>query len=133
MKAPQNRITTRVFFRSVTKERKISFKAIEPQAPQVRLNEYTNSKSVPAKLTSDRYTLHGFRSGAAILLALAGISLHETMDHVGWKNTRTAVHYITLKQVVNPAGAAVKLSDLDCDIGRSYMRLNNLEGFSLVF
>ena len=68
-----------------------------------------------------------------ILLALAGVSLHEIMDHVGLKNSRIALHYITLKQVVNPARAAVKLSDLDCDIGRSYMRLNNLEGFSLVF
>ena len=50
------------------------------------------------------------------------------MDHVGWENSRTALHYIKLKQVVNPAGAAAKLADLDCDIGRTYMRLNNLEG-----
>ena len=120
-------------FRSVTKEGKISFKALEPQAAQARLNEYTNAESVRGKLSSDRYTLHGFRSGAAISLALAGVSLHEIMDHVGWKNSRTALHYIKLKQVVNPAGAAAKLADLDCDIGRTYMRLNNLEGFSPVF
>ena len=55
------------------------------------------------------------------------------MDHVGWKNSRTALHYIKLKQVVSPAGAAATLADLDSDIGRTYMRLNNLEGFSPVF
>ena len=120
-------------FRSVTKEGKSSFKALEPQAVQARLNEYTNAESVRGKFTSDRYTPHGFRSGAAISLALAGVSLHDIMDHVGWKNSRTALHYIKLKQVANPAGAAAKLAVLDCDIGRAYMRLNNLEGFSPVF
>ena len=72
-------------FRSVTKEGKISFKALEPQAAQARLNEYTNAESVRGKLTSDHYTLHGFRRGVTI--SLAGFSLHEIMDHVPWKNT----------------------------------------------
>ena len=116
-------------FRSVTEEGKISFKALEPQAAQARLNEYTNVEPVRGKLTSDRYTLHGFRSGAAISLALAGVSLHKIMDHVGWKNGRTAPHYIKLKQVASPAGATTKLAGLDCDTGKTYMRLNNLEGF----
>ena len=78
-------------FRSVTKEGKISFKALEPQAAKARLNEYTSAEFVRGKLTSDPYTLHGFRSGAAISLALAGDSLHEIMDHVGWKNSRCGV------------------------------------------
>ena len=70
----------------------------------------------------------------AISLALARVALHEIMDHAGWKNSRTALHYIKLKQVVIPAGgAAAKLADLDCDIGRAYMCLNNLEGFFPVF
>ena len=41
-------------------------------------------------------------------LALEGVSLHEIMDHVGWKTSKTALHYIKLRQVVNPAGAAGK-------------------------
>ena len=96
------------------------------------MNEYTNAEPVRGRLTSDRYTLHGFRSAEAISLALAGVSLHDIMDHVGWKNGRTALHY-KLKQVVSPAGAAAKLADLDYDIGKTYMRLNNLEGFFPVF
>ena len=86
-------------FRSVTEEGKISFKALEPQAAQARLNEYTNVEPVRGKLTSDRYILNGFRSGAAISLALAGVSLHEIMDHVGWENGRTALHYIKLNRL----------------------------------
>lgn len=62
-------------FRSVTKEGKISFKALQPQAAQDRLNDYTNAESVRGKLTIDRYTLYGFRSGAAISLAVAAVSL----------------------------------------------------------
>ena len=97
------------------------------------MNEYTNAEPVRGKLTSDRYTLHGFRSGAAISLALAGVSLHEIMDHVGRENGRTALHYIKLKQVVSPAEAAAKLADLDCDTGKTFMHLDNLEGFFPVF
>ena len=68
----------------------------------------------------------------AISLALAGVSLHEIMGHVGRKNSRTALHYIKLKQVVNPARAAAQ-PHLDCAIGTTYLRLNNLDGFSPVF
>ena len=60
-------------------------------------------------MTSDRFTLHGFS------LALAGVSLHEIMGHVGRKNSRTALHYIKLNQVVNPARAAAQ-PDLDCEL-----------------
>ena len=69
----------------------------------------------------------------AISLALAGVSLHEIMDYVGWKNSRTALHYNKLKQVVSPAGAAAKMAYLDCDTGKIYMCLNNLEGIFPVF
>lgn len=45
-------------------------------------------------------------------LALEGVSRHEIMDHVGWKTSKTALHYIKLRQVVNPAGAAARLVNL---------------------
>ena len=88
-------------FRSVTKEGKSSFKALESQAAQARLNKYTSAESVRGKLTSGCYTLHGFRSGAAILLALAESLCMKN----SWKNSSTALHYIKLKQVVSPAEA----------------------------
>lgn len=118
-------------FRSVTKRGNISIDSLDSSAAQARLSLYTSSMG---QIFSDRHiTLHGFRSGAAVSLALAGLSLHEIMDHVGWKSSKTALHYIKLRQVVNPAGAAAKLSDLDLATGRTYSSLNNLTGFSQAF
>ena len=118
-------------FRSVTKSGNVSPQHLDSEAAQARLSVYT--ASLGDQLSGDRYTLHGFRSGAAVSLALSGMSLHEIMDHVGWKNSSTALRYIKLKQVVNPAGAAAKLADLNVEIGKTYMSLNNLKGFSQAF
>lgn len=118
-------------FRSVTKSGNISPKHVDSEAAQARLSVYTTS--LGDQLSGDRYTLHGFRSGAAVSLALSGVSLREIMDHVGWKNSSTALHYIKLRQAVNPAGAAAKLADLNVEIGKTYMSLNNLKGFSQAF
>ena len=91
-------------FRSVTNSNTVSPRCLESAAAQARLEVYTSLLS--KHLSSDHFTTHGFRSGAAVSLALEGVSLHEIMDHVGWKSSKTALHYIKLKQVVNPAGAA---------------------------
>lgn len=80
---------------------------MDSEAAQARLSVYTTSPG--DRLSGDRYTLHGFRSGAAVSLALSRVSLHEITDHVGWKTSSTALHYIKLKQVVNPAGVAAEL------------------------
>jgi hypothetical protein len=55
-------------------------------------------------------TLHGFRSGCAITLALSGADLSEIMDHVGWSRRHTALYYMQLAKVLNPTGASVKLA-----------------------
>ena len=57
------------------------------------------------------------------------VCLHEIMDHVGWKKSRSALHYIKLKQVVNPAGVAPRLADMPLETGESY----NLKGFLPAF
>lgn len=103
-------------FPSVTRSGNISPKHLNSEAAQARLSVY--STSLDDQLSGDRYTLHGFRSGVAVSLALSGVSLHEIMDHVGWKNSSTALYYIKLKQVVNPAGAAAKLADLNVESGK---------------
>ena len=104
--------------RSVTRSGNISPKHLDSEAAQARLSVYTTS--LGDQLSGDRYTLHGVRSGAAVSFALSGVSLHEIMDHVGWKNSSTALHYIKLKQVVNPAGETVKLADSNVEIGKTY-------------
>ena len=52
-------------------------------------------------------TLYGFRSGCAITLALTGADLAEIMDHVGLTRRHTALYYMQLAKVLNPAGASV--------------------------
>ena len=117
-------------FRSVTRSGKVSSEALSSAAVQARLNEYL---SLDSAFANRRITLHGFRSGAAVSLALSGVSLHEIMDHIGWKSSKTALHYIKLGQVLNPAGAASRLSELDPARGEEYSRLNNLCGFTQAF
>ena len=90
-------------------------------------------KQFQGSLSSTRFTLHGFRSGAAISMALADVSLNDIMDHVRWKSSKTALHYIKLKQVLNPAGPAAKLADLDKDTGKYYKVTNELTGFVTAF
>ena len=84
-------------------------------------------------MSGDHFTAHVFASRAAVSLAVEGESLHEIMDHVGWKSSRPALHYIKLKQVVNPEGAAARLADMPLETGESYKRLNNLKGFRRTF
>ena len=117
-------------FRSVTRSGKVSSEALSSAAVQARLNEYL---SLDSAFANRRITLHGFRSEAAVSLALSGVSLHEIMDHIGWKSSKTALHYIKLGRVLNPAGAASRLSELDPARGEEYRRLNNLCGFTQAF
>ena len=55
-------------------------------------------------------TLHGFRAGCAIMLALTGADLVEIIDHVGLSRHHTALYYLQLAKVLNPAGASACLS-----------------------
>ena len=63
--------------------------------------------------SDDGETLHGFRAGCAITLALSGAELSEIIDHVGWKRRHTALHYLQLAKVLNQSGASARLSAVD--------------------
>lgn len=118
-------------FRSVSKSGGISCQGFETAAAQARLDNYT--KKLKGQLSGERFTMHGFRSGAAVSLALAGVEMRNIMDHIGWRSSKTALHYIKVKQVMNPAGAASVLADLDPQTGQTYKDLNNLRGFVPLF
>ena len=61
-------------------------------------------RQIPA-FANRNVTLHGLRSGCAISLAIAGAKLDAIMDHVGWKSSSIARHYIKLNQVLALGGA----------------------------
>ena len=63
--------------------------------------------------SDDGETLHGFRAGCAITLALSGAELSGIMDHVEWTRRHTALHYLQLAKVLNPSGASARLTAVD--------------------
>ena len=49
-------------------------------------------------------SLHSFRSGSAITLALSDAKLADVMDHVGWQSSLKALYYVKLAQILRPGG-----------------------------
>ena len=47
-------------------------------------------------------TLHSFRAGLAITLALSGSQLADIMEHVGWRHAPTASYYLKLRKFYVP-------------------------------
>lgn len=79
-------------------------------------------------------TLHGFRSGCAITLALKGADLSEIMDHVGWARRHTALYYLQLAKVLNPDGASARLvSDGLQNVVNPWQDINELKRFVCAF
>ena len=75
-------------FCPLSKSGTVSSQWLTSQTAQTRLKVY--SVSLRQQLTGGHFTLHGFRGGAAVSTALAGVDLHAIIDHVGWKRRETA-------------------------------------------
>ncbi len=84
--------------------------------------------------SDDGETLHGFRAGCAITLALSGIELSDVMDHVGWAQRHTALYYLQLAKVLNPAGASARLAQVDLsEVTQRWEHANDLRQFVSAF
>ena len=62
---------------------------------------------------------------------MSGAKLDVIMDHVGWKSSSSARHYIKLNQVLGLGGAADTLSLLEAELMEAYKQYNNLHGFTV--
>ena len=102
----------------------------ESATAQARLSTYV--RRIPA-FVNRNVTLHGLRSGCAISLAISGAKLDTIIDHVGWKSSSTARHYIKLNQVLGLGGAADTMSSLEVDLTKVYKQYNDLQGFTFAF
>ncbi|CAH3157018.1 unnamed protein product [Porites lobata] len=81
-------------------------------------------------------TLHGFRSGSAITLALSGSQLADVMSHVGWSNMGTALYYMKLAEVLREGSPSDLLSSNELAASASttlYADLNRLKDFVSAF
>ncbi|CAH1264032.1 Hypp2818 [Branchiostoma lanceolatum] len=79
-------------------------------------------------------TIHSFRAGAAITLAMSGVELEGVMAHVGWKGRATASHYMQLGKVLrhnSPASVLAKAADEGTAgaVANQYRAWDNTEGF----
>lgn len=81
-------------------------------------------------------TLHGFRSGCAITLALTGTDLQSIMAHVGWRRHSTASYYMQLSKVMSANSPSMTLTGKEVNIvdpGDLYQNCNTLRNFLPAF
>ena len=81
-------------------------------------------------------TVHGFRSGCAITLALSGSELKDIMSHIGWRTQETTKQYLQLSKVLGSGSPAALLSKRSTDsesATKDYRELDELQGFTPAF
>lgn len=82
-------------------------------------------------------TLHSFRAGSAITLALSGSQLADVMSHVGWNSKGTALYYMKLAEVLRAGSPSDLLSSAQVSSSPAatdlYSSLNHLKDFVLAF
>ncbi len=86
-------------FRPTTPRGGIQNRQFSSSTMQARLHLYLKEASQDAG-----ETLHSFRAGVAITLALFGAQLSDIMLHIGWRNPSTASYYLKVAHVLCPGG-----------------------------
>lgn len=122
-------LTRGYLFRPTTPAQGIADAPLTSSAAEIRLKCYLNQMGI-----NEGETLHGFRSGCAITLALTGADVSEIMDHVGWNRRHTALYYLQLAKVLNPLGASAKLaSENATNLVQPWQDMNELRRFVSAF
>lgn len=122
-------LTTGYLFRPTTPQGNVLDASFSSSSAEARLKVYLKEMG-----TDCGQTLHGFRAGCAIALALSGAELSEIMDHVGWTRRHTALYYLKLSKVLNPTGASGKLAATNLLSATSeWEDINNLKRFVCAF
>ena len=122
-------LTCGYLFRPTTPDLGIKDAPFSSSAAESRLKGYLKEMNA-----DNGETLHGFRSGCAITLALTGADLAEIMDHVGWTRRHTALYYMQLAKVLNPAGASARLaSNIGMEPSCLWQDINQLKRFVCAF
>lgn len=123
-------VTNGYLFRPTTPQGEIRVAPLSSSTAEARLKGYLKEMGTD----EGRETLHGFRSGCAITLALSGADLSEIMDHVGWTRRHTALHYLQLAKVLNPTGASGRLAAVGSSpVTTGWEEVNTLKCFVSAF
>ena len=122
-------LTRGYLFRPITPDLGIKDAPFISSAAQSRLKGYLKEMNA-----DNGETLHGFRSGCEITLALTGADLAEIIDHVGWTRRYTALYYMQLAKVLNPAVASARLtSNIGTEPSCTWQDINQLKRFVCAF
>lgn len=122
-------LTKGYLFRPTTPDNGIKNAPLSSSTAEARLKLYLQDMKA-----DQGETLHGFRSGCAITLALTGADLSEIMEHIGWARRHTALYYLQLAKVLNPSGASSKLADSSVDkVVSPWQDMNQLKQFVCAF
>lgn len=122
-------LTRGYLFRPTTPNGGIQNVPFTSAAAEARLKTYLKAMGA-----DEGETLHGFRAGCAITLALTGADLSEIMEHVGWNRRHTALYYMQLAKVLHPEGASATLADPDAiNVVNPWQDVNTLKRFVCAF
>ena len=122
-------LTRGYLFRPTTPKGGVHDSPLSSSTAEARLKHYLTQMGA-----DDGETLHGFRAGCAITLALTGADLSEIMQHVGWARRHTALYYMQLAKVLHPDGASARLaSAASADHVAPWRDVNHLQRFVLAF
>ena len=124
-------ITSGFLFRPITPDGGIVDRPFSSSAADSRFRVYLHEGNL-----AQAATLHGFRSGCAITLALAGAGLQDVMGHVGWRHRSTATYYMQLSKVMSTNSPSTTLSGREVNIadpGVLYQNCNSLKDFIPAF
>ena len=122
-------LTKGYLFRPTTSNNGVQDSPFSSSAADARLKVYLKQMKA-----DDGETLHGFRSGCAITLALTGADLSEIMEHVGWARRHTALYYLQLAKVLNHDGASGCLAAFSAEkVVAPWQDVNQLKRFVCAF
>ena len=118
-------------FRPTNHQGHILNKPLTSSSAEARLKYYLKDAKI-----DEGETLHSFRSGSAITLALSGSQLADVMSRVGWSNKGTALYYMKLAEVLREGSPSDLLSSNDLAVSNStnlYADLKRLKDFVSAF
>ena len=116
-------------FRPATPDLRVTDAPLTSSAAEARLKGYLKEMKA-----DDGETLHGFRAGCAITLALTGADVTQIMDHIGWASRHTAHFFMQLAKVLNPSGASAKLASATrMEPVKEWQDINELKRFVCAF
>jgi len=124
-------LTGGFLFRPTSSDGTVIDKPFSSSAADARLKHYLREGEIGRAVS-----LHSFRSGCAITLALSGTELQDIMGHVSWHNRSTAACYMQLSKVMSAGSPSSVLTGQTVNIedpGIFYDQCNNLRRFTPAF